>query len=331
MAQASPPADRFKTLPIETQTSRHKWFVAGIILLACAAQIFAGTSLNIAIPRLMATFGSDLATTQWVAAGFLVTRTLVIPLLGWLGSVLGHRTLFVASMIGFVITSLGCGLSTSLPMLIFFRVLQGVVAGPMEGLTAVMLVQAFPPQQRGMALGLRSIGWALGELLFYTVGGYLFEHISWRLLFFLGIPLGIAATVLGLLVLPRHVKIANAAVDYPGLLLLGCFLVPLLLVMSLGRDSETAGFTLMLLGLIALVSGGLFVARELLGAFPAVDLRLFQQLPFCLLCSSAFFYSMGLFGGLFMVPIFLQQVIGLTPLQAGLILLPALPFRFSAA
>ena len=82
MPQASPPADRSKTAFPETQAPRHKWIVAGIILLACAAQIFAGTSLNVAIPRLMATFGTDLAATQWVATGFLVTRTLVIPLLG---------------------------------------------------------------------------------------------------------------------------------------------------------------------------------------------------------------------------------------------------------
>ena len=313
-------------LPLDTQTPRYKWLVAGIIVLACATQIFAGTSLNIAIPRLMAAFGTDLADTQWVATGFLIARTLVIPLLGWLGNLLGNRTLFVATMVGFVLTSIGCGLSTSLPMLIVFRVLQGVVLGPMEGLTAVILVQVFPPQQRGLALGLRSIGWAVGELLFYTLGGYLFEYISWRFLFFLGIPFGMATIVLGLLVLPKQTQVRDPTVDYPGLLLLGGFLVPLLLVISFGRNSETASSTLIMLGLGTCVGGCLFVARELLAAFPAVNLRLFRHPAFCLLCCCGFFNSMGLFGGLFMVPIFMQQVMGLTPLQAGFILLPALPF-----
>jgi DHA2 family multidrug resistance protein len=160
MAQVGQRVRSRTILPLDRQTPRYKWLVASIILLACATQIFAGTSLNIAIPRLMVTFGTDLAATQWVATGFLVSRTLVIPLLGWLGNLLGNRTLFVATMVGFVITSVGCGLSTSLPMLIGFRVLQGAVLGPMEGLTAVILVQVFPPQQRGLALGLRSIGWA---------------------------------------------------------------------------------------------------------------------------------------------------------------------------
>src|SRR5512134_1482875 len=249
MAQAAQRTHPQTLLSLNTQTPRYKWLVAGIVLLACATQIFSGTSLNIAIPRLMVTFGTDLATTQWVATGFLVTRTLVIPLLGWLGSMLGNRNLFVIIMVGFLLTSVGCGLSTSLPMLIACRALQGAVLGPMEGLTAVILVQAFPPRQRGLAIGLRSLGWALGELLFYTVGGYLFEHVSWRLLFFLGLPFGMAATILGFLVLPQHSEVRSPTVDYLGILLLGSFLVPLLLVISFGRDSETAASTLLLLGL----------------------------------------------------------------------------------
>ena len=312
-------------LPIDPQTPHYKWLVAGVILLAGATQIFAGTSLNIAIPRLMVSFGTDLAATQWVATGFLVARTLVIPLLGWLGSMLGNRNLFVMIMVGFVVTSLGCGLSTSLPMLVTFRVLQGAIMGPMEGLTAVILVQIFPEHQRGLAIGLRSIGWAVGELVFYTIGGYLFEYFSWRWLFFLGIPTGIVSTLLGLLMLPQHQETRAPSVDYPGLLLLGSFLVPLLLAISFGRDSETDVSTLVVLGVLTLLGGGLFIVRELRTAFPAVDLRLFRYPAFCLLCSTAFFNSMGLFGALFMIPIFLQQVMGFTPLQAGFILLPAIP------
>ncbi len=326
MAQAAQRPYPQTLLSLNTQTPRYKWLVAGIVLLACATQIFSGTSLNIAIPRLMVTFGTDLATTQWVATGFLVTRTLVIPLLGWLGSMLGNRNLFVIIMAGFVVSSLGCGLSTSLPMLVAFRMLQGAILGPMEGLTAVLLVQAFPERQRGLAIGLRSIGWAVGELVFYTIGGYLLEYISWRLLFFLGIPSGIVTTVLGLLMLPQHPEARSPRVDYPGLVLLGSFLVPLLLAISFGRDSETAMSTVLTLGLAACVGGGLFVAREILAAFPAVNLRLFRAPAFCLLCGTAFFNTMGLFGGLFMVPIFLQQVMGFTALQAGLLILPALPF-----
>lgn len=313
-------------LRLDPQAPHYKWLIAGVILLASATQIFAGTSLNLAIPRLMVTFGTDLAATQWVATGFLVTRTLVIPLLGWLGSMLGNRLLFVVIMTGFVLTSLGCGLSSSLGMLVAFRLLQGAVMGPMEGLTAVILVQTFPPRQRGLAVGLRSVGWSTGELLFYTIGAQFLENISWRFLFFLGIPSGIVSIVLGWLLLPRQEESRNPIVDYPGIVFLGGFLVPLLLTISFARNNETAMSTLLLLGGGALLGGVLFVLRELRAQFPAVNLRLFRYPTFCLLCATAFFNNMGLFGGLFMVPIFLQQVLGLTPLQASLLILPALPF-----
>jgi predicted MFS family arabinose efflux permease len=114
-------------------------------------------------------------------------------------------------------------------------------------------------------------------------------------------------------------------VDYPGIFMLGSFLVPLLLLISFGRNSETATSTLMLLGLTGLLGGILFVIHELRTAFPAVNLRLFRQPTFCLLCGTGFFSSMGIFGALFMVPIFLQQVLGLTPWQSSLLLLPAIP------
>ncbi len=312
-------------LPLNTQASHYKWLMASIVLLANATQTFGGGSgVNIVMPRLMAAFGADLATAQWVVTGFFLTRILVMPLLGWLGGMLGNRTTFVAIMAGLVLTSVGCGLATSLPMLIALRLLQGLIMGTMEGLTAVILVSVFPPSQRGLALGLRAIGWSGGQVVFYAVGGYLVEQISWRMIFFLALPSGIVAMVLGLLVLPQQRESQSEPVDYPGLLALGGFLVPLLLAISWSRDSQTETSTLMVLGLGALVGGGLFLLRELLTPFPVVNLRLFLRPTFCLICATAFFNNMGLHSALFIVPIFLQQVLGLSPLQAGLVIVPAL-------
>jgi DHA2 family multidrug resistance protein len=297
-------AQPYTMLALDTQAPGYKWLVATILLVAGGTQTFAGNSVNLAIPRLMAAFGTDLATTQWVTTGFLIARTLVIPILGWLGAVTGNRNLFVAIMVGFVVLSIGCGLATSLPMLIVFRLMMGLVLGPMEGLTAVMLVQVFPPRQRGLALGLRTIGWSGGHIISFTLGGYFLEQISWRLIFFMGVPTGILSVVLGLF--------------------LGGFLVPLLLAISLARDSDTAVSTVVLLGLGATAGGGLFILWELWTDFPAVNLRLFRIPAFRQVCASAFLNMIGLFGAQFMVPIFLQQVMGFTPLQAGLIIVPAL-------
>jgi DHA2 family multidrug resistance protein len=311
-------------LRISTEAPYYKWLVVGLVLLAEGTATFAGNSVNLALPRLMAAFGTDLATAQWVVSSFLITRTLAMPVLGWLGSILGNRNLFVAIMLIFVIALIGCGLATSMPMLIAFRLIQGLALGPLEGLTAVFLVQTFPPQKRGFALGMRTIGWSLGQIISFTIGGYFIENISWRLIFFLGVPTGILAALIGWLMLPQQREYHGEPVDYPGLLLLAGFLVPLLLVISFWRDDNTTVSILVLLSLGSVVGGGLFILRELLAPFPAVNIRLFRSTGFCLLCGTAFLNSMGLFGAQLMVPIFLQQVIGLTPLQAGLAIVPAL-------
>ena len=325
MASTTSPAPSTTLLPLNTEAPHYKWLVAGIILLASGTQTFGGgSSVNIVMPRLMAAFGADLAATQWIVTGFFLTRVLVTPLLGWLGGILGYRNMFVAMMLGVTLTSIGSGLATSLTMLIVFRLGQGLVMGTMEGLTAMILVGVFPERQRGLALGLRAIGWSAGEAIFYVFGGYLVEVVSWRMIFLIGVPPALVSAVLGLLVLPQRRESVGRPVDYPGLLALAGFLVPLLLAISWTRDTQTETMTLLWLGLASLACGLLFTLRELLTAYPVVNLRLFRLPAFLLICATAFFNHMGLHGALFMVPIFLQQVLGLTPLQAGLVIVPAL-------
>jgi len=311
-------------LPIDMQASYYKWLVAAIVLIAEGTNTFAGNSINLAVPRLMAHFGTDLAATQWVATSFQITRTLVVPIVGWLGGMLGNRNLFVAMVVGFLISTIGCGLATSLGMLIAFRLMQGLALGPMEAITAVILVEAFPPHQRGLALGLRAIGWSAGQVISFTIGGYFIEEISWRPIFSLGIPSAIVAATLGLLLLPQRREYRHTSIDYLGLLALGSFLVPLLLMISLARYDDTEFSTLLLLGLAAFVGGALFILQELFAAVPAVNLRLFRISTFSLVCTTSFFDTLGLFGAQFMIPIFLQQVMGFTAFQAGLIIVPAI-------
>ncbi len=206
----------------------------------------------------------------------------------------------------------------------FFRLLQGIVLGPMERLTAVILIQAFPLHQRGLAVGLRTIGWSMGHITSFTLGGYFLQNVSWRLVFLMGVPTGILSAVLGLLFLQQQRDYRGEPVDYGGLLGLGAFLVPLLLAISLARDDTNAVSTIALLTLGAAAGGTLFIAWELWTTYPAVNLRLYRSPAFRAVCLTATLNNIGLFGAQFMVPIFLQQVMGFTPLQAGLVLVPAL-------
>ncbi len=324
MTQSSADTRQHTGVWVDTETAYYKWLVAGTVLLAGATQTFAGNSVNLAIPRLMAAFGTDLTTTQWVTTSFLITRTLMVPILGWLGGFLGNRNLFIFSMLGFVVTSIGCGLAVNIPMLIAFRLMQGFVLGPLEGLTVILLINAFPPHQRGLAIGMRTIGWSAGQIISFTIGGYLLKQVSWRMIFFMGIPSGLVSAILGFMLLRQEREFRGIPVDYAGLLALATFLVPLLLLISFGRRDDASTWTLLMFAGVALVGSIAFVARELLAEFPAVNLRLFRNPGFGLLCVTGFLNTLGLFGAQFMIPIFLQRVLGLTPLQAGLTIVPAL-------
>ncbi|MDH3599827.1 MAG: DHA2 family efflux MFS transporter permease subunit [Candidatus Tectomicrobia bacterium] len=325
MAQpTTSPAQSRPVLQVDMEAPYYKWLVAGTVLLAGATQTFAGNSVNLAIPRIMAAFGTDLATTQWVTTSFLIARTLMVPILGWLGGFLGNRNLFICVMSGFLIGSIGCGLAVNIPMLVFFRLIQGLALGPMEGLSVVLLINAFPTHQRGLAIGMRTIGWSAGQIVSFTIGGYFIEELSWRMIFFLGLPSGAIAAFLGFLLLPQEREYRGVPVDYAGLIALTVFLVPLLLAISFARRDDTEISTLVILAGLSLVGSILFVVRELFAQHPAVNLRLFRVSGFRLLCGTAFLNTLGLFGAQFMIPIFLQQVMGFTPLQAGLTIVPAL-------
>ncbi len=325
MAQTTPTTTPLPILRIDPAAPHYKWFVAGTVLVAGATQTFGGgSSVTLALPRIMTAFGSDLATAQWIFTSYLITRTLMVPILGWLGGFLGYRNLFVGIMLGFVLTSIGCGLAVNLPMLIVFRLLQGLVMGPMEGLSAIIMVSTFPAHQRGMAIGLRTIGWSTGQIVSLVLGGYLIEHYSWRMIFFIGMPSGLVAAVLGFLLLPQQREYRGVPIDYAGLSALGLFLAPLLLAISFARRDDTETLSLVFLGLLAFSGAALFILRELYARHPAVNLHLFRIPAFRLLLTSAFFNTMGLFGAQFMIPIFLQQVMGLSPFQAGLVIVPAL-------
>ena len=144
------------------------------------------------------------------------------------------------------------------------------------------------------------------------------------MIFFIGIPSGTVAALLGLLLLPQEREYRSHPIDYPGLLALALFLVPLILGISLARRDDTETSTLLLLGLVTLSGGVLFSARELLTQFPAVNIRLFSVPAFRWLCCTSLLNMLGLFGAQFMIPIFLQQVMGYTALQAGLVIVPDL-------
>lgn len=276
----------------------------------------------VALPRIMTAFGADLNAIQWVMTGYLIARAVPMPALGWLSGLLGNRNLYVIGVLGATLCTVLCGLAWNIESLIFFRIMQGVLGAPAMGMGMVLIYEAFPAKQRGMAMGLILLVGSLGPTIGPSLGGYLVQEISWRAIFFLAVPPGIASIVMTLTIVPKDAPKAGKSIDLPGLCTMTVFLVSLLLALSQGqREGWDSGYILSLFA-IAIVFLGLFITIELVVPFPVVHLRLYNNLPFVVASLVVFLYNAGFVGTNFLVALMLQVVFDFTPLQAGLVLAP---------
>jgi EmrB/QacA subfamily drug resistance transporter len=277
----------------------------------------------IALPAMMHSMSASLDSVQWVLTAYSMAQTAVMPMVGWCGSRLGNRRLFVLCLGLTTLGSLGCGLAWSTGTLVGFRVLQGLGAGLLAPLFTVIMFNAFPAGKRGLALGVNSTNWALAALLALPLGGYLVETISWRSVFFLSLPWGVVSVVLAWRYLPQQHEPAPRTLDVWGCITLSGLLVPLLFGLSQGSHQGWGDPVIGLSFALALLSGVAFVRLELRRTNPLVELRLFKHLPFAMACLVRFLNHVGFAAYSLLVALFLQDVLTYPPLWAGLMILPS--------
>jgi EmrB/QacA subfamily drug resistance transporter len=299
-----------------------KWWVAVAILSGQLTISFGMFAVVVALPRIMTAFGADVNLIQWVMTGYLIARAVPMPALGWMAGLMGNRNLYVLGVLGATLGTILCGLSWSIESLIFFRILQGALGAPAMGIGMVILYEAFPARQRGMAMGLILLVGSLGPTIGPSLGGYLVQEISWRAIFFLALPSGIASIFLTMAIVPSGERPSQKTIDVPGLFTMTVFLVALLLALSQGQhEGWDSGYILTLFG-IAAVFFVLFIITELLVPHPVVRLRLYRNFGFVISSVVVILYNAGFVGTNFLVALMLQVVFDFTPLQAGLVLAP---------
>lgn len=304
----------------------YKWLVLIVVVFGLFMSILDSTIVNIAIPRLQSAFGADLSSVQWVLTGYTLAQGVGTPLTPYLAGLLGTKRAYLIGLAAFTIGSALCGLSWSLEVLIFFRILQGLGGALLLPLGITLLYTEFPPQERGTATGILGVPILLAPAIGPTLGGYLVTFADWQLIFYINVPIGILAVLLGSLLL-REIRVERTpSFDVPGFVFATVGLTSLLYALSdAGTDGWGSGKVLSFLigGVIAL---GIFVAVELLvanrGGQPLLDLRLFANRPFAAANLANVFLTFSLFGGLFLLPLYLQVLRGQSAFQAGLILLP---------
>lgn len=298
----------------------HKW----LVLSAVGTGIFLGTLngsiVNIALPTLVREFATSFQAVQWVVLSFLLTTAALLLSMGKLGDTIGKRPVYVTGLIIFIISSTLCGLAPSLGWLIGFRVMQAVGAAMIQALGLAIATEAFPSEERGLAVGYAGGLVSLGVVAGPTLGGFIVEALAWPWIFFINIPVGITGLILTFRFVPKNKPISREPFDFVGAGLLLAGIVLVLLSLTQGQSNgfrSTEVWSLFGGGLFTLI---LFVIVELRVAHPMVDLRLFQNRYFTISLLSGLFVFTFLGGGLLLLPFYLEDMLGFNTQSSGLLI-----------
>ncbi|KAG8149641.1 DHA2 family efflux MFS transporter permease subunit [Burkholderia catarinensis] len=294
------------------------------VSLAVFMNVLDTSIANVAIPTISGDLGVSSDQGTWVITSFAVANAISVPLTGWLTDRFGQVRLFLASIILFVISSWMCGLAPTLPFLLASRVLQGAVAGPMIPLSQSLLLSSYPRAKAPMALALWSMTTLIAPVAGPILGGWISDNYSWPWIFYVNIPVGIAAALATWSIYrTRESTVRRAPIDGVGLALLVLWVGSLQIMLDKGKDLDWfASTTIVALALIAIVSFAFFVIWELTAEHPVVDLSLFRMRNFTG-GTIALAVGYGLyFGNLVLLPLWLQTQIGYTATDAGLVMAP---------
>ncbi|UQY43368.1 multidrug efflux MFS transporter permease subunit EmrB [Mixta hanseatica] len=288
--------------------------------LATFMQVLDSTIANVAIPTIAGNLGASNSQGTWVITSFGVANAISIPITGWLAKRIGEVKLFVWSTIAFAVASFLCGVADSLTMLILFRVIQGLVAGPLIPLSQSLLLSNYPPAKRSVALSLWAMTVVVAPICGPILGGWISDNYHWGWIFFINVPIGIVVTILTLQTLrSRETKTEIRPIDTVGLVLLVVGIGALQIMLDRGRELDWFSSTeIIVLTVIAVVALAVLFVWEMTDDHPVVDLTLFKSRNFTIGCLSISLAYMLYFGSIVLLPQLLQEVYGYTATWAGL-------------
>ncbi|MQY52543.1 DHA2 family efflux MFS transporter permease subunit [Rhodocyclus tenuis] len=300
--------------------------VLGTLALSLATfmNVLDTTIANVSLPAIAGDLGVAPSQGTWVITSFAVANAIAVPLTGWLTQRFGQVRLFVTSVLLFVLASLLCGLAPNLEMLIAFRIVQGAVAGPMIPLSQALLLSSYPPTKSGIALALWSMTTMVAPVVGPILGGWLSDNLSWPWIFYINIPVGLlAAWATWRIYRPRETATRIVPIDRLGLVLLVLWVGALQIMLDKGKELDWFNsWEIIALGVTALIAFVVFLVWELTEEHPVVDLSLFRRRNF-VTGTMTLSLAYGLFfGGIVIIPMWLQTQMGYTATLAGLVTAP---------
>lgn len=314
------------TAPVAAPRAVNKWAIAITVALGAMLEIVDTSIVNVALTEMQASLGATLADIGWVVTSYAIANVIVLPMTAWLGDVFGKKRYFVFSLIGFTASSILCGVSRSLGMLIAARVLQGLTGGGLLAKAQSILFETFPREEQGMAQALFGIVAIAGPTIGPTLGGYIVTNLDWRWIFFINLPVGLLATFLSIVYLQPDAPKASGAkeVDWIGIALLVVGIGSLQTVIEEGNAEDWFSSRMISsLAVAAVVGLVAFVARQLTTPHPVVDLRVLRHKSLAAGCVLSFVLGIGLYGTIFAIPIFAQSILKMTAEQTGMLMIPS--------
>jgi len=323
--EVAPPAAAAVAAPaVPLPDAQHRWLAALSVLAGTFMVVLDTTVVNVSLPHIAGSLSASVEESTWALTSYLSANAIVLPMTAWLARMAGRKRLLVLAVAGFTAASACCGLALNLPMLIAFRIVQGTTGGVMQPLSQAVMLEAFPPRDRGKAMGLWSVGIIVAPILGPVLGGWLTDDLSWRWVFYVNVPVGILAIVMirAFVSDPPYLR-RPRGVDAYGLFLVAIGIGSLQVALDKGEEEDwLASRWIVLLLVAAGVSLVALVIRELRAPQPVVDLRAFRERTFAVGVVLIAVMSFVLFGSLVVLPVFLQVLLGYPAYQAGVALMP---------
>src|SRR4051794_8929716 len=294
-------------------------------MISTFMEVLDTTVVNVSLPHIAGSLSATPDEATWALTSYLVANAIILPMTGWLANRFGRKRLLMGSVAGFTLASFFCGFAPNLPLLIVFRVIQGATGGGLQPLSQAILLEVFPPEERGKAMAFWALGIVVAPMLGPVLGGWLTDSYSWRWVFYINVPIGILALLMthNFVFDPPYIKRRAGGVDYwgMGMLVVGIGCLQIMLDKGQEEDWFSSHFilTLAILAAVGLVG---FVIRELKTEHPIVDLRVFRYRSYAAGVFLMTVLGFVLYGSTVLVPLMLQTLLGYPAVQAGIVMLP---------
>jgi DHA2 family multidrug resistance protein len=301
------------------------WIVAIAVMFATFMEVLDTTVVNVSLPHIAGSLSASVDEAAWALTSYLVANAIVLPITGWLANYFGRKRTLLAAVFGFTAASFLCGFAPTLSTLIVFRIIQGATGGCLQPLSQAVMLEAFPPKDRGKAMAFWGLGIVVAPMLGPVIGGWLTENYSWRWVFYINLPVGLASVLMTRMFIfdPPYIRRSNRGIDFWGMGLLAVGVGALQVVLDKGQEEDWfASHWMVALAIVAGIAVVMFLVHEIRTRDPVVHLRVFRDRTYAAGVFLMTVLGFVLYGSMLLVPIFLQTLLGYPAVEAGIAMAP---------